>query len=142
MGRGETYADRGDRRPDRTHSADGLEQLELLGTVSGRREGAVQCPRLRGKDLQTHGWAYINVDDGWEIKGDSPTPPSAMPDGTIITNEKFPDMKALGDSIHALGLKFGIYSSPGPLTCGGYTASYRHEATGRAVLRAVGRSTT
>ena len=36
-------------------------------------------------------------------------------------------MKALGDSIHSLGLKFGIYSSPGPLTCGGYTASYQHE---------------
>jgi len=26
-----------------------------------------------------------------------------------------------------MGLKLGIYSSPGPLTCGGYTASYQHE---------------
>ena len=47
--------------------------------------------------------------------------------GNILTNYKFPDMKRLGDSIHAIGLKFGIYSSPGPLTCGGYTASYQHE---------------
>ena len=76
--------------------------------------------------LKDHGWTYINVDDGWEIKGDSPAP-KRDPVGKILTNEKFPDMKALGDSIHALGLKFGIYSSPGPLTCGGYTASFGHE---------------
>lgn len=79
------------------------------------------------KGLQDHGWTYINIDDGWEIKGDSAAP-KRRPDGDIITNEKFPDMKALGDRLHALGLKFGIYSSPGPLTCGGYTASWRHEA--------------
>jgi alpha-galactosidase len=82
---------------------------------------------FREKGLQDHGWAYINIDDGWEIKGDSPAP-KRKPNGDIITNEKFPDMKSLGDRLHALGLKFGIYSSPGPLTCGGYTASYEHEA--------------
>jgi len=76
--------------------------------------------------LADHGWTYINVDDGWEIFGNSALP-KRSPSGEILTNEKFPDMKALGDSIHALGLKFGIYSSPGPLTCGGYTASYKHE---------------
>jgi hypothetical protein len=78
------------------------------------------------KGLMNHGWTYINIDDGWEIVGNS-TLPKRDSLGNIIVNEKFPDMKALGDSIHALGLKFGIYSSPGPLTCGGYTASYQHE---------------
>jgi hypothetical protein len=78
------------------------------------------------KGLADHGWTYINIDDGWEIKGSSQEPKRES-DGTIRTNEKFPDMKALGDTIHSLGLKFGIYSSPGPLTCGGYTASYEHE---------------
>ena len=38
----------------------------------------------------------------------------------INTNKKFPDMKALSDYIHGKGLKVGIYSSPGPKTCGGY----------------------
>lgn len=76
--------------------------------------------------LINHGWTFINIDDGWEIKGDSPDPKRDA-DGFILTNEKFPDMKALGDSLHNMGLKFGIYSSPGPLTCGGYTASYQHE---------------
>jgi len=78
------------------------------------------------KGLAKHGWTYINIDDGWEIAGKS-TAPKRDADGNIIVNEKFPNMKALGDSIHALGLKFGIYSSPGPLTCGNYTASYQHE---------------
>lgn len=78
------------------------------------------------KGLAKHGWTYINIDDGWEIIGKS-TAPKRDASGNILVNEKFPNMKALGDSIHALGLKFGIYSSPGPLTCGGYTASYNHE---------------
>ncbi|MGA2263699.1 MAG: putative Ig domain-containing protein [Acidobacteriota bacterium] len=81
---------------------------------------------FKNKGLQNHGWTYINVDDGWEIKSDS-SAPKRKDNGDIITNEKFPDMKALGDKIHGLGLKFGIYSSPGPQTCGGYTATYEHE---------------
>ncbi len=76
--------------------------------------------------LADHGWTYVNIDDGWEIFGKSDAP-KRTEDGKILTNEKFPDMKALGDKIHALGLKFGIYSSPGDLTCGGYTGSLNHE---------------
>jgi len=45
----------------------------------------------------------------------------------LHSNSKFPDMKALGDYIHARGLKFGIYSSPGAQTCAHYTASLGHE---------------
>jgi alpha-galactosidase len=77
------------------------------------------------KGLVNHGWAYINIDDGWEIPKDKE--PKRYENGDIITNEKFPDMKRLGDGLHAMGLKFGIYSSPGPLTCGLYTASYQYE---------------
>lgn len=36
-------------------------------------------------------------------------------------------MKLLGDWLHSKGLKFGIYSSPGPTTCGGYLGSYQYE---------------
>lgn len=72
------------------------------------------------KGLINHGWTYINIDDGWES-------PERADNGDIRTNEKFPDMKKLGDFLHGNGLKFGIYSSPGPLTCGGYTGSYKHE---------------
>ncbi len=78
------------------------------------------------KGLVNHGWTYINIDDGWEIEGSLPDPKRDAA-GTIQVNNKFPNMKALGDTLHSLGLKFGIYSSPGPLTCGGYTASYQYE---------------
>ena len=69
--------------------------------------------------LIRHGWTYINIDDTWEADRDS--------EGKILSNKKFPDMKALADYVHAKGLKIGIYSSPGPKTCAGYTASYQHE---------------
>lgn len=36
-------------------------------------------------------------------------------------------MKGLTDYIHSLGLKVGIYSSPGPWTCGGCVGSYGYE---------------
>lgn len=54
--------------------------------------------------LRDHGWQYVNIDDGWQgtRKGMGP----------LQANEKFPDMKGLGDYIHSLGLKFGIYSTP------------------------------
>jgi alpha-galactosidase len=81
--------------------------------------------------LNQHGWSYINIDDCWEIKPGS-TDPILMGEprnssGMINTNAKFPDMRALGDYIHSKGLKMGVYSSPGPLTCAGYVASYNHE---------------
>ena len=82
--------------------------------------------------LIQHGWTYINVDDFWSKNRDSTDPtlggPGRDAEGHIVPNPRFPDMKALGDYIHARGLKFGIYSSPGPFTCGGCIASFDHEA--------------
>lgn len=70
--------------------------------------------------LHDYGWTYVSVDDGWEA-------PERTAEGKIAGNTNWPDMKALTDYIHSKGLKFGIYSSPGPLTCGDYIASYQHE---------------
>ena len=72
------------------------------------------------KGLADYGYCYMNIDDGWEA-------PKRNADGTIAVNEKFPSMKDLGDWLHSEGLKFGIYSSPGDLTCGGYLGSIDHE---------------
>jgi alpha-galactosidase len=47
--------------------------------------------------------------------------------GMINANNKFPDMKGLADYVHSLGLKIGLYSSPGTLTCAGYIGSFQHE---------------
>jgi len=65
------------------------------------------------------GYRYIVVDEGWSS--------SRGADGKITSNDRFPDMKALVDYVHSKGLKFGIYSSPGPQSCGGYQGSYGHE---------------
>ncbi len=69
--------------------------------------------------MKDAGYEYINIDDTWEGERDA--------NGVLHSNEKFPDMKALADYVHAKGLKLGIYSSPGPKTCAGYAASLDHE---------------
>ncbi len=84
--------------------------------------------------LARQGYTYINIDDVWEA-GNEPNPSgrgrnvAAARDanGEIMTNANFPDMKGLVDYIHSLGLKAGIYSSPGPTTCQGLAATFGHE---------------
>ena len=83
--------------------------------------------------LADHGWTYVNIDDFWQNNPyrfkDDPTLQGAerKADGTINPNARFPDMKGLADYIHAKGLKAGLYSSPGPYTCGMCTGSWGHE---------------
>jgi alpha-galactosidase len=76
---------------------------------------------MASNGMKEAGYVYINIDDTWE--GDQ-----RDAQGNITTNRKFPDMKALADYVHSKGLKLGIYSSPGPVTCAGYLGSYGHEA--------------
>jgi alpha-galactosidase len=73
------------------------------------------------------GYQYVNIDDCWmKKKGDVPYRDT---NGAVLPNWNFPDMKGLADYIHAKGLKAGLYTSPGPWTCGGYVGAYQHEAT-------------
>jgi alpha-galactosidase len=74
---------------------------------------------LVSSGMKDAGYHYINIDDGWEDKRDA--------NGVLQPNPNFPDMKALAAYVHSKGLKLGIYSSPGPRTCGGYEGSYGHE---------------
>jgi alpha-galactosidase len=75
--------------------------------------------QLVSTGMKDAGYVYVNIDDTWEGDRDS--------DGVLHTNAKFPDMKALADYVHSKGLKIGIYSGPGPKTCGGYAGSLGHE---------------
>ncbi len=75
--------------------------------------------RIVASGMKAAGYIYVNIDDTWESGRDA--------NGNIVPNKKFPDMKALADYVHSKGLKIGIYSSPGPFTCGGYEGSYGHE---------------
>jgi alpha-galactosidase len=69
--------------------------------------------------MKEAGYVYVNIDDTWQGARDA--------QGNIQSNEKFPDMNALSDYVHSLGLKLGIYSSPGPKTCAGFEGSFNHE---------------
>ncbi|OIP84507.1 MAG: alpha-galactosidase [Porphyromonadaceae bacterium CG2_30_38_12] len=57
------------------------------------------------------GYEYIVIDDCWQV--------ARRADGTIVVDSTlFPSgMKALADYVHSKGLKFGIYSCAGKLTC-------------------------
>jgi alpha-galactosidase len=73
------------------------------------------------KGFKDAGYQFIVIDDGWQIDRDK--------GGNIIYDKnKFPSgIKALADYIHQKGLKFGIYSDAGYLTCGGFPGSRGYE---------------
>ena len=77
------------------------------------------------------GYAYVDIDDCWARKPASDDPALRGPvrdaHERILPNARFPDMHALTSYVHSLGLKAGIYTSPGPLTCARFEGSYRHE---------------
>lgn len=81
--------------------------------------------------LVNHGWTYVNIDDFWQNNKDAKDPSirGELRDasGNIVVNSRFGDMGKLADDVHNKGLKIGIYSSPGPWTCGSCTGSYGHE---------------
>ncbi len=98
-------------------------------------EHAVEAARaMDASGLGDHGWAYVNLDDFWQMNNspenkDRPElrGPVRDAEGRVLPNPSFPDMKGLTDAIHSLGFRAGLYSSPGPRTCGGCEGSYGHE---------------
>ena len=90
-----------------------------------------QADALISSGLVQHGYSFVDIDDGWNIKVSGADAAGAgtarTAAGDLMPNAKFPDMKALTSYVHGKGLKTGIYTSPGPSTCGGYEGSYRHE---------------
>ncbi|MET8998449.1 ricin-type beta-trefoil lectin domain protein [Amycolatopsis sp. NPDC004169] len=85
---------------------------------------------LVSSGMRDAGYQYVVVDDCW-------FDPQRDSQGNLRGNaSKFPSgMKALGDYIHARGLKFGIYQVPTDRTCAqrggtypGSTGSQGHEA--------------
>ena len=71
--------------------------------------------------MKDAGYQYVVIDDCWQVSRDE--------NGSIVPDaQRFPSgMKALGDYIHAKGLKFGIYSDAGEKTCAGRPGSMGHE---------------
>ena len=68
------------------------------------------------------GYNYLVIDDCWSLR-------DRDENGLLVPDpEKFPrGMKDLADYVHSKGLKFGMYSCAGVMTCAGYPSSYDHE---------------
>ncbi|KAJ5663144.1 Alpha-galactosidase [Penicillium longicatenatum] len=81
-------------------------------------QAAEKIVSLGFKDL---GYHYVVMDDCWSAGRNS--------SGYLIPDpDKFPNGVAdLADKIHAMGLKLGIYSSAGTLTCARYAGSLGYE---------------
>jgi alpha-galactosidase len=71
--------------------------------------------------MKSAGYQYVNIDDCWQV--------SRQPDGTIVADgERFPNgIKSLADYVHRKGLKLGIYTDAGRMTCQKRPGSYEHE---------------
>lgn len=73
------------------------------------------------KGYRDAGYEYVIIDDCWSLKegvdGKLVADPALFPHG----------MKYLSDYVHSKGLKFGMYSCAGFMTCAGYPSSYGHE---------------
>lgn len=72
--------------------------------------------------LSALGYEYLVIDDCWSLKERDES-------GRLVADpQKFPHgMKAVADYVHSKGLKFGMYSCAGNLTCAGYPGSFEHE---------------
>ncbi len=87
---------------------------------------------LLSTGLADVGYDHVCIDDCWANAANPRDParrgPARDEAGRILPNAHFPDMPGLTNYLHERGLKAGIYTSPGPWTCAGYTASWQHEA--------------
>jgi alpha-galactosidase len=98
----------------------GWNSWNVWGPAVDQQKVLAAAQLLESSGLAAYGFQYVVIDDTWEGTRDA--------NGEIQPNEKFPDMKALADAVHARGLKLGIYSSPGPKTCENFEGSWKHEA--------------
>jgi alpha-galactosidase len=69
--------------------------------------------------MKDAGYQYVNIDDCRQTSRDTL--------GTIVPDANFPDMKALADYVHSKGLKLGVYSDRGTMTCSNRPGSQGHE---------------
>ncbi|GAB3779795.1 alpha-galactosidase [Dyella agri] len=114
---------------DPARTANGLAMTPPMGWNSWNRFGChidektvrAVADAMVASGMRDAGYQYVVIDDCWQDKRD--TDGNMMPDPA-----KFPSgIKALADYVHSKGLKFGIYSDAGSMTCGRRPGSQGHE---------------
>ncbi len=83
--------------------------------------------------LKDAGYEYVVIDDCWSER-------QRDENGCLVADHvKFPrGMKPVADYVHDKGLKFGMYSCDGNLTCAGYPGSFMHEFEDARYFASVG----
>ena len=107
--------------PDASASNNGLSVRPAMGWSSWsfvRRNPTAanimaQADAMKNSGLADHGFLYVNLDDFF-MKCDANGPVVDANGRWTVDTAKFPNgMKAVADHIHNLGLKFGLYVTPG-----------------------------
>lgn len=62
---------------------------------------------MKDRGLDQYGYHYVNIDDAWQGAARGGEFNAIQPD--LV---KFPDIQGMSDTLHTMGFKFGIYSSP------------------------------
>jgi alpha-galactosidase len=109
---------------------DGLAPTPPMGWNSWNRFQKTIDERLIGETaeaivasgMRDAGYRYVVIDDGWEA-------PARDASGDLVADpDRFPrGIAALAERVHALGLRFGIYTDAGTKTCGGLPGSLGYE---------------
>jgi alpha-galactosidase len=104
----------------------------FLGTDFHARKDAITADAILGcaqaladSGMRDAGYEYVVLDDCWQDG-------HRGADGRLVAHPaRFPDgIAALAGQVHGLGLKFGLYSVPGSLTCAQQWDDYGGEPLG------------
>lgn len=71
------------------------------------------------------GYEYVNIDDCWSLKQRDPTTGSLVADPSRFPSPN-KSIGALGEHLHSLGLKLGIYGDCGTETCQGFPGQLKY----------------
>jgi alpha-galactosidase len=127
--------------PEAGRVASGLAPTPPMGWNSWNRFGCridenlikQTADAMVSSGMHDAGYKYVNIDDCWEASARDEQG-NLTPDAT-----RFPHgMKWLADYVHAKGLKIGIYSSAGTMTCQKRPASIDRETQDATVFAAWG----
>ncbi|MFP5042033.1 putative Ig domain-containing protein [Parasediminibacterium sp. JCM 36343] len=102
----------------------GWNSYNCWGINISQEKAMISAKAFISAHLDEHGWAYINLDDGWQGERGG-TYNAIQPDP-----KKFSSLKAFCDSLHGLGLKAGIYSTPWTKSYGGRIGGSSNNADG------------
>ena len=99
----------------------GWNSWNVWGTTVDADKVRAAADEMIATGLARHGFQYINIDEGWDQEKRDAA-------GRIQAQDSFHDMHDMTAYVHSKGLRVGIYSSPGPLTCDGpFSGSWQHE---------------